>query len=308
MIIHIQNTMSTSKLQALEHLTLVKIEGDDATSFLQGQLTNDVTLTDNQWQFSGYCSPKGRLLTLLQLWKLQGSYYAIIDKSLSEATLKRLRMYVMRSKVTFTELQEIGFYAATEWDAISVGFPAMPRPSDNAVVSDGNTMVIRVAKQFLVMTADLIESQTNTNISEADNADSWRTNSILAGLPSVSANTIEMFIPQMLNLDIIGGINFEKGCYTGQEIIARMHYLGKLKQRMFVSHVSGQTPQAGASVYADKGCQKSVGSIVDAVSDKALAVLRLAELQNSDTFYLDANSTLRVNAHQPYELPKTKDT
>ena len=294
--------MSSNKLQQLNHLSLIRIDGDDATAFLQGQLTNDVSLSNQQWQFNGYCSPKGRLLALLQLWQYDDVYYAVLDKSLCEATLKRLRMYVMRSKVIITELDDMFFYAAQDWADINAVFSVPQTPEDKQVVMLGSAISIRFGHQFLLMSPELNHDQVTV-----DNNPQWHTNNILSGLPRVTAKTVEMFIPQMLNLDVIDGINFKKGCYTGQEIIARMHYLGKLKQRMFVAKINGELPELGATIYADNACEKSVGNIVDSSNGNALAVLRLNALENSNRFYLDQQSSLEVNKVQPYELPSTKE-
>jgi len=282
--------MSSNKLQQLNHLSLIRIDGDDATTFLQGQLTNDVSLSNQQWQFNGYCSPKGRLLALLQLWQHDDVYYAVLDKSLCEATLKRLRMYVMRSKVIITELDDMFFYAAQDWADINAVFQVSQTPKNKQVVMLDSAISIRFGQQFLLISHELNHDQVTT-----DNNPQWHT------------ETVEMFIPQMLNLDVIDGINFKKGCYTGQEIIARMHYLGKLKQRMFVAKINGELPELGATIYADNACEKSVGNIVDSSNGNALAVLRLNALENSNRFYLDQQSSLEVNKVQPYELPSTKE-
>lgn len=294
--------MSSNKLQLLNHLSLIRIEGDDATTFLQGQLSNDVTLANEQWQFTGYCSPKGRLLALLQLWHYDGAYYAILDKSLCESTIKRLRMFVMRSKVVITELDDLFFYATQDWAAVSAAFADLQSPANNQVLMDASTTVIRFGQQFLLI-SPLLNQDKTTN----DNADQWHTNNIVSGLPRITIKTVEMFIPQMLNLDVLDGINFKKGCYTGQEIIARMHYLGKLKQRMFVSKVNGELPEIGATVYVDIAREKTAGNIVDASNGVALVVLRLNAIEASTTFYLDQQSSIEVKEAQPYELPLTKE-
>lgn len=286
-------------MQLLDHLCLLRIDGDDASSFLQGQLTNDITLSDQQWQFSGYCNPKGRLLALLQLWQFNHAYYVLLDKSISESIIKRLRMYVLRSKVTITELEAYHLYGAQDWLEVTAQLAHKQQPIDYQVTGDSNSMALMMGNQYLVA------SEKNP-IADIEDNKRWRNNNILAGLPSVTHTTSDLFIPQMLNLDMLNGINFKKGCYTGQEIVARMHYLGKLKQRMFLVDIDGDTPTPGTIVYSDQDGQKSIGHIVDAVDNIALAVLRLNALDQSESFYTEPTTTLIVNHQQPYTLPSNE--
>lgn len=295
-------------------LGLIKISGQDAFSFLQGQLSNDINELDNtrekRWQYSGYCNPKGRLIALLQIWSEGGDLFALMSKDLIETTVKRLQMYVMRSKVSIEVLESaqcFGFSSLGAVQAIDEKLTDKLSKAPNAVASTEQLSVLAVGNRYLLI-------DKTANIKNAVSDPNWLASQIDDGLPNVSQGSSELFIPQMLNLDLLGGINFKKGCYTGQEIIARMHYLGKLKQRMFVcqlieSNLTGienkqETPvlNPGDSIYSDVGLSKSAGTVVSATlgSDKVLAVLRLADLEQAH--YISDAIGIKPIAQQPYDV------
>ena len=295
-------------IEKLNHLTLIKITGDDAASFLQGQLTNDIELASKQWQYSGYCTPKGRLLALFTIWRTNDTIYALLDKSLVESTLKRLRMYVMRSKVTIEEIEapKYAILKSSPSELLTSGFlnDEISNIENYAFVVQENVHCLSFGNRYLIITPN---SVNNENVSQ-DNT--WLQEDIKAGLPQVNAYSSELFIPQMLNLDVLNGINFKKGCYTGQEIVARMHYLGKLKQRMFVctlnSSKNGQKIKAGDKIYSDTAMTSTAGNIVTVDDNLALAVLRLDRVeeanQKNEPFIVNEETTLQTNQNQPYSL------
>jgi len=306
--------MSTSKSNTrLNHLALFKISGDDVQSFLQGQLSNDINQlipasrdTSGTWQFSAYCNPKGRTISLLVLWRTAAAIYAITDTSVSDAMVKRLRMYVMRSDVVIEPLNA-SLYGFASIESLSNIEPSLSKglvAERFSISHDGRWMALGVNNRALLigLNPDIEPGHLGKTIT----SEQWRHHQINEGLPSVNTHSSELFIPQMLNLDVLGGINFKKGCYTGQEIVARMHYLGKLKQRMFVCKVSGEPLElrSGDKVYADPALSKKVGEVVDYVKgeENVLAVLRLDALQN--TIYVNQQCTITALEQQPYELPE----
>lgn len=221
---------------------VVRIDGADAETFLQGQLTQDVRKVGATPLPAGYCSPKGRLLALMTLSRDANGFLMRIHRSVLEATLKRLRMFVLRSKVTFEVLD----------------------PGDA-----GDDSASRLAD-------------------------------ILAGRPVIYPQTADQFVPQMVNLDQLGGISLEKGCYTGQEIVARLHYLGQLKRRMFLcrSHAAQALVEPGTPVHAQDETQ-AVGMVVDcaAEADGRLAlsvVLQLNHSQSRQLYLLSPDQALTV--------------
>ncbi len=284
-----------TRMETLDHLTLISISGDDAEDFLQGQLTNDVSQLDDSWHFTGYCSPKGRLLALIRLWRDPSStdspqFFALIEHSVAESVIKKLRMYVLRSKVVIEELQNkqiLGKYTAESDDSLASGSLST---SDIGTELGFGERALCIADQ--ASTSDAI-----------DGGRRWLSMDIQEGLPTIVQHTQEMFVPQMVNLDTIGGISFKKGCYTGQEIVARMHYLGKLKQRMYLCELEPATtdsdnPEEGARVITEEG--KNAGNLVtSAINGLCLAVLRLDHIDSG--LSLESGRKLTVSADQPYQ-------
>lgn len=282
----------------VENLAVIQVSGEDCLTFLQGQLTNDIDQLDECWQFSGYCNPKGRLLAILRLWKHDESVYAVLDTSILENVVKRLQMYIMRSKVVVEVLHNAQCFSSVKAD---------DEASDFSFVVEQSIHKLNFGKHQLGVDLGAELSSPFTQNSVDDGV--WNTTNILSGIPNITRETYEMFVPQMVNLDIIGGVSFKKGCYTGQEIVARMHYLGKLKQRMFQCTLTdkvGVTVQNGDKVFlkSDQGETKSAGNLVsvDKVGQSALAALRIEMVETHQTFHLENGSELKINNTQPYDL------
>ena len=300
-------------VEKLSHLSLIKISGEDATSFLQGQLTNDVTLASNNWQHTGYCTPKGRLFALLILWKFDQDYYALLDKTIIETTLKRLRMYIMRSKVVIEELEN-NLYGVIGCDyeklnQLGLDNIDLTKSEKTTFISNNQTHFLSFGDRAILSSVQPLDKKLE--VIESNNH--WLIQDVNDGIANINLHNTELFIPQMINLDVIGGINFKKGCYTGQEVVARMHYLGKLKQRMFVCKIKNtgkksdiEQIQAGDKIFSDESLTSSAGTIVNITNDHALAVLRLdsIDLDGKDkaqsVFSLNQEISLEINQQQPY--------
>jgi len=235
-------------LTSLTHQSLIKVTGSEAVTFLQGQLTTDITeVSDTQAQLSAYCDPQGQVLAVFLIFKYQGDLYLSFDGSLKESILKRLTMFVMRSDVQPTDVSN---------DLIHIGFAGefgdldIQRRLDTKVKEvyetgyidiDGmrDVCVVKVPgpyhKYDLFGPADQVELAWKSLRSNADltNSYDWNLLNIAAGVPEINATTSAQFIAQFLNLDKLDAINFKKGCFPGQEIIARVHYRGKVTKRMF---------------------------------------------------------------------------
>lgn len=308
-------------MQKLTHLSLLELHGDDCADFLQGQLTNDLQQLNARWQYSGYCTPKGRLFALLQLWRVADKYYVLLDSSLVDSTVQRLRMYVMRSKVNIDVIDTASVYAldVNELEARCGDFFSDSELADLAASEEnparqlysqsdgGRFSLLQIGQHalFVAHDGDIV------NAADTVQPDWWLATEIAHGRPRVTLDSQEMFIPQMLNLDILDGINFKKGCYTGQEIVARMHYLGKLKQRMYVCSASSEGDlQIGQKIFSDAELQAAAGNIVSCThgGDKLLAVLRMEQVANKTVagdgvFYSQDGTSLTVSDDQPYPLP-----
>lgn len=281
-------------LADLSHLSLLKLSGEDAVNFLQGQVTNDVKqLNGSNSQYAGYCTPKGRLIALFLAYGHEGNLYLQLDRRLAEAINKRLRMYVLRSKVVIEDISDstvrMGISGNNAEGDLRSLFPALPA-SPHELVSNENGVLIRlpgsVPRFELIVKigyAENIWEQLKQQLKPVGRS-AWEWLEIQAGIPDIQSGTQEEFVPQMVNLDALGGINFKKGCYTGQEIVARTHYLGKVKRRTQLAHLSGENqPQPGDDVFVEGG-NEPVGKIVRSAPSPAggfdlLAELRLESLE-----------------------------
>jgi len=284
------------RLEKIDHLKLLKITGDDASTFLQGQLTNNIEEIGNRWQLNGYCNPKGRLLALLTLWKSKNDTFALIDSSLIESTINRLKMYVLRSDVKIEEVPNssvLSCFAKQEQQE----FKNMSSGDVKSLTT--SSFALSFGQRFII--ADLSNSLAHETSTSSTHK--WLAADILDGLPRVSANTTELFIPQMLNLDVLQGISFKKGCYTGQEIIARMRYLGKLKQRMFLCQSTSQDSDnmVGQQVFADSRAVGTVVSVSES-SNAMLAVLRLDAVEQNSSLSTKNGDQVLVVDEQPYSF------
>lgn len=282
----------------LSHRGLIKLTGDDAVSFLQGQLTNDIkALNGSNSQFAGYCTAKGRLLALFFAFSVDGAIYLQLNSALLESIMKRLKMFVLRSKVTISDESHtirIGLAGANAAQTLSKLFPAVPEAA-HTLVKHGNTVIIRLPSStpmFEIMTDEnqaALVSQTLASESRFVSEEAWNWLEIQAGIPDISTQTQEAFVPQMVNLDALGGINFKKGCYTGQEIVARTHYLGTVKRRTQLAHIASEsTPQAGDAIVDAN--QQAVGQVVrvaPAITGgfDVLAECRLENIEQGKVFW-----------------------
>jgi tRNA-modifying protein YgfZ len=274
----LQMTARTNTLCDLSHLGLLALSGEDATTFLQGQVTNDVkALTGNNAHFSGYCSPKGRLLALFLAFSYNNTLYLQFNQSLLAPIMQRLKMYVMRAKVDIQDVSSsfirLGINGPEASVILEKVFSAVP-------TEEYATLPIIKEQQSVgtvIRLPSIVDHQRFEIIIDAAHAQDawdalkgscqlvgkpcWDWLDIQTGLPDIVEQTQEQFVPQMLNIDCLNGINFKKGCYTGQEIVARTHYLGKIKRRTYLaSMVTDQIPNAGDKVMDGDG--NEVGLIV----------------------------------------------
>lgn len=246
-----QALVNDTVLCDLSHLGLLQIQGADALTFLQGQVTNDIKqLTGHNAHYTGYCNPKGRLLALFLAFAHHDHVHLQMPKELIEPIAKRLKMYVMRSKVDIQDANDtiikIGLHGTRATELLGTLFSQLPQ-NQYELVSLENATIIKlpgIKPRFEIFT-DIAHAPTiwNTLSQHAKpvGAAGWEWLEIQAGIPDVTLETQETFVPQMLNLDLLGGINFKKGCYTGQEIVARTHYLGSIKRRTYLAHITANT-------------------------------------------------------------------
>lgn len=299
----------------LSHLTLLEVSGADAVSFLQGQVTNDVKLLDGQHaHYTGYCSPKGRLLALFLAFAHQDHLHLQLPTSIAEAAAKRLRMYVMRSKVTISDTSDrivkLGLNGQDATQILSEHFSELPA-THYAITTLEKATLIKLPtvtghdRYEIFTTSEAAYSLWDALKQKATpvGKECWDWLEVNAGIPEIVPATQEQFVPQMVNLDLLNAINFKKGCYTGQEIVARTHYLGTVKRRTFLMHVSGERkPNAGDKVTDTN--QNEVGQIVRTAPHftggfDVLAELRIEAQQAGTVFWQDV---ALLQKEMPYSL------
>jgi len=275
---------------AIHEASLIAANGLDAVKFLHNQLTNDVQhLAEplaagvGKAQLAAYCSPKGRLLTTMLMWQSADTVWLQLPAELAAPIQKRLSMYVLRDKVKLQAvagnpdfpMQQVtlGLGGQAAGTALANWFPHLP-PHAYSLCENTHGTLIRVgdafgAARYLWLcseaTAAAAWPQLAGALAPLDER-AWDLSAIHAGVPQLSLPTQEKFVPQMINFELIGGVNFKKGCYPGQEIVARSQYLGTLKRRMMLAKVAatavGVVP--GAEIFSSSDPAQPCGTVVNA--------------------------------------------
>ncbi|HJP03691.1 MAG: hypothetical protein QGH46_10640 [Gammaproteobacteria bacterium] len=290
-------------------LGVLRISGNDRQDFLQGQLTQDVDkLTAENPLFAGWTSAKGRLRCLLWVVDWRDAVWLILPKSLLEPVARQLAMFVLRADVQIgipeVEVNALNKAGLQSLDSLKV-------PSDKSGVSHciySDKLLFLGIEQLQQTGLLLTDSSTAAPSVGVLSWQDWRRACVRAGLPSVWLQSGEMFVPQMLNLDLLDAISFSKGCYVGQEIIARTQNLGRIKRRMYGFRTKGQhLPGPGDALYSSG---KKAGELVDAVcgegSTELLAVVPIDKLD--EPLCLDSESTVPLErVTLPYPVPEQLD-
>jgi len=260
----------------LSHLSLIQISGSEAAKFLQGQFTNDVfKVNGNTSQLNAWCTHKGRIIVSFHLFKRGQFYYMLLPQKSVETTLKRLKMYVLRANVILEDVSEqfvvLGFAGANCAEKLSACLNfSLPTENQGCVTENDNTVLtISEKKQHFIFISEL-ESAKNIwqcahqTLSPVGTS-AWKLLNILAELPQITPETAEDFVPQMINWDDLNGVSFQKGCYVGQEVVARVKYRGQIKRRLYTAtldNTATATAQAGDALYADSH-KEEIGKIVN---------------------------------------------
>lgn len=294
----------------MDNLSVVRVTGDDAATFLHGQLTCDLlALPPNMHSPGGWCNAQGRLLAVLNVFRQSDGFLLTVPRDLAETLVVRLRMFVLRAKVTVERADELFAVVAV------AGFDPGPAAQGLSVAA------MQVAREpvpyfhVIARSGDIaaLTAKFESAGSRADSA-TWACFDIAAGLPCVHPKTSGEFVPQMLNLDLLGGVSFNKGCYPGQEIVARLHFRGGLKGRMIRARVATEHDELAPGdpvFYPAAAGDQAVGRIVTASHCGAsgtdvLAVVPLAALPDGILRVGDPNDgPLLVPGELPYSLPRT---
>ncbi len=299
-------------LMPLAHLAVLQARGADATAFLHGQFSNDVQgVADGESLLAGYCNAKGRLYALPRVWRSGDDWLICLPADTADAVLKRLCMFVLRSKVALTRREDVTLLGVAGDSASDCLRQAgLPLPAKvGAVSTQGDTAALRLPGspvRFQLCVPDAEAPALWATLAECAKpapGSVFRLLDIDAGLPAIYSPTLEAFVPQMVNLELVGGVSFRKGCYPGQEIVARMHYLGKPSRRMYRLEAACSAPAPGTPVL--DGAGREVGNVVDAQATDAppgcrlLAVLQVTACE--DTLHLPGGELLE-RLPLPYAL------
>lgn len=261
----------SSILVPLTHLGQIRVDGEEAASFLHNLGSNDIKkLAPDRAQHNSLNSPKGRMLASFIVWRDDSGFQLALSADLHASIIKKLSMYVLRAKVKLTDSgkERVLLGLAGPQARAALAAAGLEAPQTPLSVVQGETRIILIDTERFIVDCPASEAQPLWHALraaglQAAGSPAWRWLDIQAGLPLITSRTQDEFIAQMLNFELLGGVNFQKGCYPGQEIVARTQYLGKLKKRMYRAHLSG-APQAevGTDLYAPEFGEQSCGKLV----------------------------------------------
>lgn len=279
------------RIYPVAHLGVLTVAGKDAAKFLQGQITCNINdITEIKSGLGAICNPKGRAVTTFLLVKSGDTFLMILPKELLASVKRRLQMYVLRSDVILTDSSDMCcLIGLTQSDEL---------PEQRFATSRQENIVVDLQDRCLIIAeADNAQTLWGEQVKlgfQPESSAQWRYLDIISGIPWLTEATSEEFIPQMLNLDKLGGISFNKGCYTGQEVVARTHYLGKAKREMFLAECDALcSPEPNTTIIdGSAGTEQSIGKVLCAQNRQNICKM-LIVLQVSETNAYN----LRLNNH-----------
>jgi folate-binding protein YgfZ len=270
-------------LALLPHLSAVAVTGEDARSYLQKQFTNDLDeVTDARGQLTGACTPKGRLVSVARVTRWPGGFLLRVPNSNAPSLIEQLTKYRLRARVEIEEIDVVAIGIARR-DVSAFGWRLAAdhdvQPLDDAVIERvpfDRYEIVGTASTVAALWPSLVEGATLSG------PEGWVALDIAAGTPFIVPATEEAFVPQMVNLDAVSGVSFTKGCYPGQEIVARLKYLGTLKRRMFRAWIDGTNrPVPGDDISAEGASGAAAGKVVASAPATGGGIDLLVSLQLS---------------------------
>src|SRR5574337_618452 len=294
--VSLANTAAT--VAPLTHLGLIRARGEEAAGFLHNLFSNDVNTQGFELaRWNSFNSPKGRMLANFLMWRRGEDYLLAPAADLQPALLKKLAMYVLRAKVKLSDPSEervlLGVNGPTAAAVLEAAGLRLP-PVVMGIASTGDTQLIRIADAAIVLATPAAEAPALFDRLLAAGGKlagtvAWQAAMVAAGLPLITLPTQDQFVAQMLNYELIGGVSCTKGCYPGQEIVARTQYLGKRKKRMYRVRLADDvaTPAPGQDLYAPDFPDQSAGKLVNVVPAagggfEALAVLQMSSAEGGE--------------------------
>jgi tRNA-modifying protein YgfZ len=272
----------------LTHLGLIEATGEEAKAFLHGQFTSDINhLADGQVQHSGWCNAKGRMQASFVVWRQGERYFLALAADLQEATQKRLQMFVLRAKVKLAAQTDstvmLGLSGPQAEEAlVNAGLPS-PADAMTSTTVDGTTIIRLDATRLMIVAPESAMAalwQKLTVKARPAGVPAWRWLDIQSAFPLVTLATKEEFVPQMADFEKIGGVVFNKGCYPGQEVVARTQYLGKVKRHLF-RLTSAQALKAGDVLHSPDNPDQSCGMVMTVAPSPAGGFEALAVVQSN---------------------------
>lgn len=289
----------------LPHWGLIRAQGAEAASFLHGQLTNDFALLDGSHaRLAGYCSAKGRLLASFIGWKhADDDVLLACSADLLAPTMKRLSMFVLRAKCKLSD-------ASAQWQLLGLAGPSASAWLGDAAPAAVWSKTSRDGAEIIRL-PDAAGTQRYLWAAPADveapalpalDPTAWRWGEVASGVVNIEAATVDQFVPQMLNYELLGGVDFKKGCYPGQEIVARSQYRGTIKRRTFLFN-SDSPATAGQEVFHSADPGQPAGLVANAAGGSLLVELKLAVLGGGSLHLGSLEGPVLAQADLPYAVP-----
>ena len=272
----------------LSHLSTLSFSGSDAKDFLQGQMTQDInSISDQSYKMTSILNPKGRIIVTGLIKEFKGNIFFIISKDLSKDCVQWLSRYILRSDVKISIEKNYIFGLNNENQKQLFKYDGNQQQLNISPISMDHSRCILLADDEVSLKDKSIESI---------NENEWILSDIKRGLPILSKESSEKYIPQMINLDLLEGISFSKGCYTGQEVVARVQHRGKIKQRMF--HITAESNKSEIEHQSEIMHENSkVGSLVNSIMNKnILHSLAVINIDDSEKKLILKGKTLNVNS------------
>jgi len=304
-------THQINGMTPLAHLGVIRVEGDDAAKFLHGQLTQDFVLLGlGEARLAAFCSAKGRMQASFIGFKRSPTEILLIcNRDVLPATLKRLSMFVMRAKAKLQDATDDFALYGLAGAAVSDAMQSVATHADQvwAKVDLGVINVIQLYPAAGVPRALWVApAGTAAPAGASLSAQDWAWSEVMSGIAMISTPILEAFVPQMLNYESVGGVNFKKGCYPGQEVVARSQFRGTLKRRAYLAHADVAL-QTGDEIYASDDETQPVGTVAQAAASPlggfdAIVSAQVAAFEAGHLHLKSASGPALALAPAPYPL------
>ncbi|MGJ7578895.1 YgfZ/GcvT domain-containing protein [Variovorax sp. RHLX14] len=302
------NTVAFHGVTPLSNLGVIRAEGPDAANFLHGQLTQDFALLKaDEARLAALCTAKGRMIaSFIGIRPTPELVLLVISKDILAQTLKRLSMFVMRAKLKLTDATgDFALYGLAGSAIAANGGDSEAAPGTRKAVNDISIIALYPA-DGVSRALSIAPLASPAPVGDAIDPATWAWSEIRSGIATLTLPVVEAFVPQMLNYESVGGVNFKKGCYPGQEVVARSQFRGTLKRRAYVVSADAQV-EAGQEVFAASDSEQPVGTVVQAAPAPdggwaALVSMQTSALEAGPLHAISATGPALQVQPLPYEL------